>query len=358
MKRFYSLLLATFVALSLFAQRGKIIVPNLNGFVTLKCDFHMHTIFSDGTVWPTVRVDEAYHEGLDVISITDHVEPRFRRPHIVATHNAAYELAKPRADARGIILIKGGELTRNMPPGHFNAIFMTDVDELDQTDYTTALRAARAQNAFIFWNHPGWRSQQPDTTLWWDEHTKLYEQDLMQGIEVANGSSYYPEAHLWAFEKNLTLIGVSDVHTPMPCLAPGEHRTMTFVFAREATAEGIREALDAQRTAVFHNNRVIGKEKYLKELFENALEWSMERAGNAVHFKVKNKSDLRFQLKKTNHDSNLDYFEELVIAPQSEQSFTVRLQNRARGGDVNFIVENFLTQPNQGMRYTVKIPAN
>ena len=48
--------------------------PDIPGYKTLKGDFHQHTVFSDGVVWPHIRVDEAIAEGLDVISITDHVE--------------------------------------------------------------------------------------------------------------------------------------------------------------------------------------------------------------------------------------------------------------------------------------------
>ena len=49
-------------------------IPDIPGYYTLKSDLHMHTVFSDGVVWPHIRVDEAIAEGLDVISITDHVE--------------------------------------------------------------------------------------------------------------------------------------------------------------------------------------------------------------------------------------------------------------------------------------------
>ncbi|NNG11457.1 MAG: PHP domain-containing protein, partial [Arenibacter sp.] len=28
--------------------------PNIDGFVTLKTDLHMHSVFSDGKVWPTI----------------------------------------------------------------------------------------------------------------------------------------------------------------------------------------------------------------------------------------------------------------------------------------------------------------
>ena len=356
MKKTLSLFFAICIALPLFAQvRGNIAIPNLKGYITLKCDFHIHTVFSDGLVWPTVRIDEAYREGLDAISITDHIEYRPYKADVVASHNRSYEIAQASAKAKGIILVKGSEITRKMPPGHHNAIFITDSDELDKPDYIDALRAAKAQNAFIFWNHPHWDAQQPDTTLWWDEHTQLLELGLMHGIEVVNGGSYSPEAHSWCLTKNLTMIGSSDVHEPMQAFTPGKHRAMTLVFARSATPEGIREALFERRTAIYNDEYIIGEEKYLKELFENALDWNIEKNDKTVRITFKNKSDLTFRLKKIQHDPRLVYFRDYTIVPNGIHIITVKLQEGITGGDVNFSIENFLVQPNEGMKYTVKI---
>ena len=36
----------------------------------------------------------------------------------------------------------------------------------------------------------------------------------MQGIEVVNSDEYYPEVHRWCLEKNLTMLGNSDMHSP------------------------------------------------------------------------------------------------------------------------------------------------
>jgi len=360
MKKVITLFLAVCIALPLFAQvRGKINIPDLKGYVTLKCDFHIHTVFSDGNVWPTVRIVEAYREGLDAISITDHIEYQPHKDDIAVSHNRSYDIAQAAAKTGGIILIKGSEITRDMPPGHHNAIFLTNSDELNKPDYMDAFRAAKAQNAFFFWNHPGWLAQQPDTTLWWPEHTRLLEQGMMHGIEVVNGE-YYPEAHQWCLDKKLTMIGNSDVHAPMMEFAPGKHRTLTLVFARSATPEAIREALNERRTAIYHEEFIIGEEKYLKELFENALEWDIKRNDNIVTITVKNNSDLTFRLKKTGHDARLVYFRNtsiapFAIAPNGVRSFTVRLLDGVKGGDVNFCVENFLVLPNKGMDYTVKI---
>ena len=45
-------------------------VPDVPGFKALKADFHLHTVFSDGNVWPTVHVQEAWRDGLDVVALT------------------------------------------------------------------------------------------------------------------------------------------------------------------------------------------------------------------------------------------------------------------------------------------------
>jgi hypothetical protein len=362
------------LSLPLFAQgyapaKGKIAIPDLNGYVTMKCDFHIHTVFSDGTVWPTVRVDEAFREGIDAIALTEHLEGQrylqeFERltgiPTKNLSRNLSYEAAQAYAKEKGIILIRGGEITRAMPPGHNNAIFIKDADALVTPEYMDAFRAAKAQNAFIFWNHPGWLAQQPDTTLWFDEHTQLLQQGMMHGMEVVNGS-YFIEAHRWCLEKKLTMIGNTDAHGPLPLYAPGKHRTMTLVFARNATPEAIYEALKDRRTAVYFDDYIIGEEKYLKELFEKAIEVvSVTTSDNTVTITIKNKSDIPLRLRSAPHDSRIVYlrnFELLpfTLAPQATQTITVRLNNGVRGGNISVCVENFLVEPNKGLIYTAKL---
>jgi len=86
----------------------KMQLPDIPGFFTMKCDFHMHTVFSDGVVWPRVRVQEALEEGLDAISITDHVE---KDPaYIDDNHVVGFEMAKKAARDQALIIVPGGEL--------------------------------------------------------------------------------------------------------------------------------------------------------------------------------------------------------------------------------------------------------
>ena len=60
-KIFFASFLIIIISLSSYAQvvRKDMLVPDILEFNTLKCDFHIHTVFSDGNVWPTIRVEEA-----------------------------------------------------------------------------------------------------------------------------------------------------------------------------------------------------------------------------------------------------------------------------------------------------------
>lgn len=353
-------LLLSGLLLSVSAQiRNELKVPDIDGYKTLKCDFHTHTVFSDGLVWPTVRVDEAYREGLDAISITEHIEYRPHKKDIVASHNRSYEIAENTAKAKDIILIKGSEITRPMAPGHFNAIYLNDCDKLDKEEYQDAFKAAKDQHAFIFWNHPGWDAQQPEETKWWPEHTELYNNGCMNGIEVANGGSYFPEALAWCLEKGLTMIGTSDVHQPIQSsvdFAKGNHRTMTFVFAEERTAESIREALDKGRTAVYFNDMVIGKENLLKEFFKQAIEiQNIKKTKNGFSVTLKNNSDLIFFLKKNEHDPTLTYFRNYTIQPNCKHSFSIKTDKADEKAVVRFEVTNLLIAPEKGLEYELAL---
>ena len=157
--------------------------PDTDNHLTLVVDLHTHSVFSDGHVWPVIRVEEALRDGLDGIAITEHLEwqPHLKDiPH--PDRNRAYEEAKKAANNRDIIVISGGEITRRMPAGHMNAVFLTDANSLlDMTKALSqerdtdkfyrksrkwpaqnAVQAANDQGAFVFWNHPSWSSQKPD----------------------------------------------------------------------------------------------------------------------------------------------------------------------------------------------------
>ncbi|MEE9292924.1 MAG: PHP domain-containing protein, partial [Acidobacteriota bacterium] len=273
-----ALVLLISATLSTFGQtrfRTPMRIPDIPGYKTLKCDFHIHTVFSDGAVWPDVRSEEAWREGLDAIAITDHIEYQPHKQDLPTNHGRSYEIAKSHGDMLSVNVISGSEITRDMPPGHLNAIFMTEIQEVETDDWRDAVRIARSQGAFIFWNHPGWTGQQPDgVARWYPEHQELVDGDMLHGIEVVNEREYYPEAHRWCIQKNLTMLSNSDVHNPANLdyeVRRGDHRPVTLVFSKDRRLSSIKEALFAHRTAVYSANMLIGDESFLRPIFTRSI---------------------------------------------------------------------------------------
>lgn len=367
-KMFFSILLILAISFSNHAQivRKDMIVPDILEFKTLKCDFHIHTVFSDGNVWPTIRVEEAWTLGYDAISITDHIEYQPHKKYIPVKHNAGYEIAKPHGERRDIIVIQGTEITRQMPPGHLNGIFINDaskietelvrlkhttatpsnfMDSIDHQlkDYMKALEEANEQGGFVFWNHPGWSSQAPEGIQIYDVHKELIEKGWVKGIEVANSGEWYPEAFQWCLDYKLAMMSNSDIHSTEYFFEKGarvDHRPVTLVFAETRSAEGIRRALDAARSVVWFNNMVLGPEQFVEPLFYNSIEVSgaffKDEKGKS-YYNLKNNSDFIFHMK------DIDTHEKMDLLPRSSlivQFDEVRDERRV-------LVENFLTAPDE-----------
>ncbi len=360
-----TLLLIFFISIEGYSQnRTEINIPDIPGYITLKCDFHMHTVFSDGDVWPTVRVQEAWLEGLDAISITEHIEYLPHSQDIDADHNRSYEIAKPLADQLGIILIQGAEITRNMPPGHLNAIFIKNANLLEREDWWEACVEAKEQGAFVFWNHPGWKAQQPDTTLWWKEHTRLFNAGIMQGIEVYNESEFYPEALKWAKEKKLTVIANSDVHGPSNMAFSAEKkRPFTLVFVTEKSTEGVKQAMLDKRTLACFEDKLAGDRAFLTPIFLNSLDIAdkpVELKNHEVkRVRVTNESDLTYKLKKRQPSIGFKCPEELII--EAHKTILIELEGIseeiANAGVLKmyYEVENLMTLDGEALPVVLEI---
>ena len=196
-------LATTFRAPAQDPQRTELFFPDLPGFVTLRCDLHMHTVFSDGAVWPTVRVQEAWRDGLDAIALTDHIEYQRYKEDIPVKFGRAADVARAQAEPLGIMVIRSAEITRGEPPGHLNALFLTNVAALNQKDYRVALKNAFEQGAFVVWNHPAWK--QPDhKAVWTPSRASLYEW-LVARHRDCERAARYPIAHQWCLDKRLTM---------------------------------------------------------------------------------------------------------------------------------------------------------
>lgn len=339
--------------------------PDVPGYVTLTCDFHTHSVFSDGSVWPDIRVREAVRDGLDCLAITEHLESQPHRqdlPH--PDHNRAYDLALLHAGGgqTDLIVLRGAEVTRDMPPGHANAIFLEDVNPLRVDAPLDAFRAAGAQNAFIFWNHPHWIRQRPDgvATLT-PTHRQLIADGLLHGIEVVNDRTYSDEALQIALDHDLTILGTSDIHGLVDWryrIAEGGHRPVTLLLASERSAQGIRAALDARRTAVWFENTLIGREEILLPLVRASIrvldaEWIRESSVLGVRLEnhsdaewvLRNRSDLRF------HDSA----DVLTLPPHSISMLSVKPLRRVPTVRLVFEVLNAVIAPERHLRVELSI---
>ena len=279
--------------------RQRIDIPDVDGYKVLKCDFHTHTVFSDGAVWPTVRIDEAWGDGLDAIAITDHIEYRPRKDVLMGDLNQSYVLAKKRADEIGFLVIKGAEITRNKPIGHMNALFVEDVNRLNIKNAVEAVEEAHKQGAIVMLNHPGWPDNKStiDTT-----HVRLMRENKIQLIEVFNTSSFYPKAVKWAKELDLGMIAASDIHGTIAnrYLAVKNYRPMTLVFSKTKSLDGIKEALLTRRTVAFFNQHLAGSKENLEALFYSCISANIVQTNknkNRYIIEISNNSDILYILK-------------------------------------------------------------
>lgn len=335
------------------SQTRKITFPDVPGYHTLVCDLHQHTVFSDGSVWPDIRVREAILDGVDAISITDHIEYQPHKadiPH--PDRNRSFEVAKEYAKDKDLIIIHGVEITRSMPPGHANAIFIKDANKLIIDDPIAAYREANAQGAFVFWNHPHWPRQKPDGIAELTEmHKTLISEGLLHGIEVVNEGTYSDEALTLAQENNLTIMGTSDIHGLIDWLFDipgGGHRPVTLVFAKERSEEAIKEALIARRTVAWFKNNLIGNESELGPLLKSCLEIGEARyldETSVLVAEIKNNSDARFVLRNSSKYTfhlNTDIIE---VPPQSSIELRIKTKEKLASVELNFEVLNAITSP-------------
>lgn len=393
MIRIKTLLLLVIISINYSAIYGqktekytrKIFFPDIDGYKTLLTDFHQHTVFSDGSVWPSIRVEEAIKDGLDAISLTEHLEYQpYAKDIPNPDRNRAYNIAKSFAENknksldRKLIVINGQEITRSMPPGHINAIFLNDANKLlHPKDSLKGILAANKQDAFVFWNHPAWPAQRSDGIAKLDEfHKYLIEKKLLHGIEVVNELYYSEEALRLALENDLTIMGTSDIHGLVDWLfkvpddnessngtLPG-HRPVTIIFSKDKSEDGIKDALFAGKTAVFYNELLIGKEENLKPLVEkclvinniNDLELGYSEDGKSTIKKVeiKNVSDAPFILKNLNSftfETNSDI---INIMPNSIHSISVKTKGEPLN-ELKFEVLNGIIAPKKYLNISLQI---
>ena len=295
------------------AVRRVISIPNIGEYMTLKCDFHMHTVFSDAQVSPTGRVREAWQDGLDVIAMTEHIAVH-KSPGIkLKDYNLPIAQAVKEGKKWGFMVVPAVEITRTKPFGHMNALFIKDPNVFEETRYKVDengkliydndgnripnptemedFKKAEAQGAFMIWNHPGW----PDgkTTLF-PLQKQLIKEGRIHAVELFNGMEWYPKVLDWFDEYKLPMMANSDIHETSRFAYGNQIRPMTLVFAKEYTLESLREALFAGRMLAFFESKLAGDSNLISQLIDASLVVKVIDEKKGV-LEVTNISDIPFQ---------------------------------------------------------------
>jgi hypothetical protein len=203
-------------------------LPAAPGLTWLACDFHAHTLHSDGTLGIAELAARAVAAGLDVLAVTDH-NTVSHHPHLPAV-SARY----------GIALIPGQEVTTDR--GHANAF--GDIGWIDfRRPPATWVSEMRDQGGLLSINHPlaadcAWQHPLPERP----QLAEIWHWTWLDRTWTG------PLAWWTAWGQATVPIGGSDFHRPeqgRPLGAP-----VTWVAAEAAEPAAVLDGLRAGRSAV------------------------------------------------------------------------------------------------------------
>lgn len=293
--------------------RKHISIPDIPGYMSLKCDFHMHTVFADAMVSPQGRIYEAWYDGLDVVCVSEHIGVH-KTGIEYKDFNLVNREAADAAKAFGMLVVPGVELTKTKPFGHMNLLFVKDASVFSEDRYEVDangkikvdpktgvkmtkektlredIAAGVAQGCFFQWNHPGWPDKKSD---WYDIQTELLEAGHLNAMELFNCNEWYPRVLDYFDKYHIPMMANTDAHEPTSYTYGHVIRPMTLVFAEEYTLESLKEAMFAGRMVAFFDQTLAGDEKILAELVKASLSIKVvdEKKGK---IEVTNLSDIQF----------------------------------------------------------------
>lgn len=374
-----------FIASSVHAQdttKKTIHLPDLPGYQTLKCDFHMHTVFSDGHVWPSFRVNEAIRDGLDAISLTEHIDYEGQPDDIKRNYNRAYEIASEAAKNKNLLIIRGAEISPRVPPYHNNALFLQDAnkipspymkdwkkkfvmkDNITHDELMAPFLEVQKQGAFVSYNHPGYSWwDKKDTSIFTAFHKELLEKKILKGVEVVNSGIYNIIAHRIAMQYHLTMLCNTDEHYDMYYRYAKTHRPMTLVFAKTRDEAGIKDALLARRTALYFDDYLIAEKGIAEAFFKACIQMTAEKKTRngepllLVH--LFNQSDIPYKIRAT-ADYNIEKLPlgQTVLQPNDTTTIILKaVWTYPEKTPLRMEVSNVLVTPDEALHTEFEIKA-
>ena len=369
MKNLILVLVIFFVNIN-YTQNKKTFFESPKDIYYISSDLHIHTVFSDGAVWPTIRVDEAIRDSIDLISLTEHLEYQSHLTDIPHTNrNRSFQIAGGYVQNRPLAVVHGTEITKPMPPGHFNAIFIQDANKFfdknkEPLEFIKGIKEANDQEAFVFWNHPMWEANRSDGIVKLDPiHQEIIDKKLLHGIEVVNFDTFSEEAMKIALDNNLTMMGTSDVHILIAWDFNIEkesfHRPITFIMSNNRTMNSIRDALFNGDTFIWYRDLIIGKSNNLKQVIDNNLEvipkgYSYrDRKVEILQIELKNKSVAPINLNYTGEYTFHNDYKFINLEPKSSKTIYVKTKKIKQKVDLEFEILNYVVGPKTNLK-TIK----
>ena len=368
-KFFLLLLVFSFTSHS---QGIKTFFESPNDYYYISSDLHIHTVFSDGVVWPTLRVDEALRDSIDLISLTEHIEYQSHIsdiPH--KNRNRSFQIAGGYVKNQPLAVVHGTEITKPMPPGHFNAIFINDANRFFDIDkkpleFSKAIKEANKQGAFVFWNHPHWEANRSDGIAKLDPiHKEIIKKGLLHGIEVVNFDTFSEEALQIALENELTIMGTSDVHILIEWdfinKKESYHRPLTFIMSKNKSIDSLKKALFDGNTFVWYRDLIIGKSENLNQVIENNFEIISkgynfrDRKVEILEVELKNKSVAPINLNYTGEYTFHNDYKYIELSPKSSKTIYIKTKEVKTTINLKFEILNYVVGPKTNLIFSKNI---
>ena len=370
MKKTLTTFILILIVFSINAQKRKEFFKSPKGVFYISSDLHIHSVFSDGSVWPTIRVDEAVRDSIDLISLTEHLEYQSHISDIPHTNrNRSFQIAGGYVQKKPLAVVHGTEITKPMPPGHFNAIFIKDANKFFDKNkepliFIKGIKEANKQGAFVFWNHPMWEANRSDGIAKLDPiHKEVIDKKLLHGIEVVNFDTFSEEAMQIALDNELTMMGTSDVHVLIDWDFNKEeesfHRPITFIMSKNRTIKSIRDALFNGNTFIWYRDLIIGRSNNLKQVIQNNLKVISKGYGfkgrkvEILQLELINKSvapiSLNYIGKYTFHND----YKFIELKPRSSKTIYVKTKKIEETVSLEFEILNYVIAPKTNLK-TIK----
>jgi len=370
MKKTLTTLILILIVFSINAQKRKEFFKSPKGVFYISSDLHIHSVFSDGSVWPTIRVDEAVRDSIDLISLTEHLEYQSHISDIPHTNrNRSFQIAGGYVQKKPLAVVHGTEITKPMPPGHFNAIFIKDANKFfdknkDPLIFIKGIKEANKQGAFVFWNHPMCEANRSDGIAKLDPiHKEVIDKKLLHGIEVVNFDTFSEEAMQIALDNELTMMGTSDVHVLIDWDFNKEeesfHRPITFIMSKNRTIKSIRDALFNGNTFIWYRDLIIGKSNNLKQVIENNLKVVSKGYGfkgrkvEILQVELINKSVAPISLNYIGGYTFHNDYKFIELAPRSSKTIYVKTKKIKKTVSLEFEILNYVIAPKTNLK-TIK----